>query len=176
MRVGQGIEMVLKESLIKCGAFIKGEFILSSGKKSKFYIDIKQASTNPKILKEIAQGMAKHLKGEDKIAGMELGAVPLAVALSLETNLPYLIIRKAPREHGTGKLLEGDLKVDELILLVEDVTTTGSSLIRAVDIIRQEGGKVERALVAVDREEGAYESLKERGVELVPLVRVSEMM
>jgi orotate phosphoribosyltransferase len=168
--------MVLKKSLLECGAFKTGEFILSSGKKSKFYIDIKQASTNPKILKEIAQSMAEHLSGENKIAGMELGAVPLAVALSLESDLPYLIIRKAPRGHGTGKLIEGNIAVDDRVLLVEDVTTTGTSLVKAVNTIRNEGGKVERALVVVDREEGAYGLLKEQGVELLPLVRVSEMM
>lgn len=168
--------MSLKDSLKRCGAFQTGEFILTSGKKSNFYVDIKRASTNPKILAEIAKCMAKFLKEEEKIAGMELGAVPLAVALSLETDLPYLIIRKGERKHGTGKLVEGDLKKEDKIILVEDVTTTGSSLLRAAEILREEGGKVERALVVVDREEGAYELLKENGLELVPLVKVSEMM
>lgn len=168
--------MSLKDSLKECGAFQIGEFILTSGKKSNFYVDIKRASTNPKILGEIARCMAKYLKEEKKIAGMELGAVPLAVALSLEADLPYLIIRKGERKHGTGKLVEGDLKKEDKIILVEDVTTTGSSLLRAAEILREEGGKVERALVVVDREEGAYELLKENGLELVPLVKVSEMM
>jgi orotate phosphoribosyltransferase len=85
--------MLLKDSLKECGAFQIGEFILTSGKKSNFYVDIKRASTNPKILAEIARCMAKYLKEEEKIAGMELGAIPLVVALSLETDLPYLIIR-----------------------------------------------------------------------------------
>lgn len=168
--------MVLKESLKECGAFKTGEFTLTSGKKSNFYVDIKQASTKPKILREIAKCMAEHLKGEEKIAGMELGAVPLAVALSLETNLPYLIIRKGKRGHGTGKLIEGEMKKDDKIILVEDVTTTGSSLLKAAEIIKREGGRVEKALVVVDREEGASELLKEHGLELVPMVRVSEMM
>jgi orotate phosphoribosyltransferase len=136
----------------------------------------KRASTNPKILAEIARCMAKYLKEEEKIAGMELGAIPLVVALSLETDLPYLIIRKGGRKHGTGKLVEGDLQKEDKIILVEDVTTTGSSLLRAAEIIREEGGKVERALVVVDREEGAYELLKENGLELIPLLKVSEMM
>lgn len=168
--------MVLKDSLKECGAFKTGKFTLTSGKKSNYYVDIKLASTDPKILGEIAKCMANHLKGEEKIAGMELGAVPLAVALSLETNLPYLIIRKEKRKHGTSKLIEGNLKKEDKIILVEDVTTTGSSLVRAVEIIRQEGGRVDRALVVVDREEGASELLREHDVELVPLVRVSEMM
>jgi orotate phosphoribosyltransferase len=168
--------MVLKESLKKCGAFKTGEFTLTSGKKSNFYVDIKQASTNPSILDEIAEDMARRIKEEEKIAGMELGAVPLAVALALKTNLPYLIIRKKSREHGTGKLIEGNMGEGDKILLVEDVTTTGSSLVTAAEIIRQAGGEVYRALVVVDREEGAFELLRDNGLELVPLVKVSEMM
>lgn len=167
---------MLKETLKNCGAFKTGEFTLTSGKKSSFYVDIKQASTNPEVLKEIAACMAQKLEGEDKIAGMELGAVPLAVALSLEVGLPYLIIRKKERKHGTGKLIEGPLESGDSILLVEDVTTTGSSLLKAAEIIKQEGGEVTRALVVVDREEGAYELLRDNSLELVPLVRVSEMM
>jgi len=134
------------------------------------------ASTNPEILKEIAKVMAGHLKKEKKIAGMELGAVPLAVALSLETGLPYLIIRKGERKHGTGKPIEGDFKSGEEIILVEDVTTTGSSIVKAAEVIRQKGGKVNRVLVVVDREEGAFELLKDHELELVSLVKVSEML
>lgn len=167
---------MLKESLKECGAFKTGDFTLTSGKKSNFYVDIKQASTNPKILKEIAAEMTKLLEDEDKIAGMELGAVPLAVALSLQCDLPYLIIRKKDRVHGTGKLIEGDMRSGDKILLVEDVTTSGTSVVTAADIIRNEGGEVFRVIVVVDREEGAFELLKEHNITLVPLVRVSEMM
>jgi orotate phosphoribosyltransferase len=167
---------VLKDSLKECGAFKTGKFTLTSGKQSNFYVDIKQASTNPKILKEIAICMAKQLEGEDKIAGMELGAVPLAVALALEVDLPYLIIRKVERVHGTGKLIEGGLNRDERVLLVEDVTTTGSSVLKAAEIIKNEGGIVNKVIVVVDREEGAIELLKENGISLIPLVRVSEMI
>ncbi len=171
-----GGNYLLKDSLIKCGAFKTGEFVLTSGKKSSFYVDIKQASTDPLILKEIAKLMAEKLKGENLIAGMELGAVPLAVALSLETKLPYIIIRKDSRKHGTGKLVEGNLRHGDKVLLVEDVTTTGSSLLKSAEIIKKEGGEVKRALVVVDREEGAKEMLKEHGLILEPLVKVSEMM
>lgn len=167
---------MLAESLKECGAFKTGEFILTSGKKSSFYVDIKQASTQPKILKEIASSMAKLIKDENKIAGMELGAVPLAVALSLEIDLPYIIIRKAQRTHGTTKLIEGNMQEGDSILLVEDVTTTGYSLLKAAEIIKNAGGSVNQAIVVVDREEGALELLKESEISLVPLVRVSEMM
>ena len=167
---------MLKQFLKECGAFKTGEFTLTSGKKSNFYVDIKQASTNPKILAEIAREMKSLIKDESRIAGMELGAVPLAVAVSLESGLPYVIIRKRERSHGTGKLIEGNMKSGERILLVEDVTTSGSSLVKAVEIIRQAKGVVDRALVVVDREEGASELLAKSGITLVPLVRVSEML
>ncbi len=167
---------MLKQFLKECGAFKTGEFTLTSGKKSNFYVDIKQASTNPKILAEIAREMKSLIKDESRIAGMELGAVPLAVAVSLESGLPYVIIRKRERSHGTGKLIEGNMKGGERILLVEDVTTSGSSLVKAVEIIRQAKGVVDRALVVVDREEGASELLAKSGITLVPLVRVSEML
>jgi orotate phosphoribosyltransferase len=142
---------VLKQYLKDCGAFKTGEFTLTSGKKSRFYVDIKQASTIPKILGEIAKEMKSLIKGENRIAGMELGAVPLAVALSLESGLPYVIIRKKERTHGTGKLIEGNMRSGERILLVEDVTTSGSSLVKAAEIIRQAKGVVDRAVVVVDR-------------------------
>jgi orotate phosphoribosyltransferase len=169
-------ESMLKDSLKECGAFKVGEFTLTSGKKSNFYVDIKQASTNPLILKDIAVKMKELIEGEDRIAGMELGAVPLAVALSLECNLPYLIIRKRERAHGMGKLMEGNMEPGNKVLLVEDVTTTGSSVVKAADIIREAKGEVERVIVVVDREEGASELLKEHQITLVPLVRVSEML
>lgn len=166
---------MLKKMLKECGAIKFGEFTLASGKKSKYYVDIKKASTNPRILKEIAKQMSKHVTGE-KIAGMELGAVPIAVALSLETNLPYVIVRKEKKEHGTGKQIEGDLKENEKVVVVEDVATTGASTLRAVNVLRENKGIVEKAIVVVDREEGASELLRKNNVELIPLVRVSELM
>jgi orotate phosphoribosyltransferase len=167
---------MLKQYLKECGAFKTGEFTLTSGKKSNFYVDIKQASTNPKILSEIAREMKSLIKDEKRIAGMELGAVPLAVAVSLESGIPYVIIRKTERTHGTGKLIEGSMIAGERFILVEDVTTSGSSLVKAAEIIRQAKGVVDRALVVVDREEGAMELLADNGITLVPLVRVSEML
>ncbi len=167
---------MLKELLKECGAFKTGEFTLTSGKKSNFYVDVKQASTNPRILKEIAVKMAEHVGDANKIAGMELGAVPLAVAVSLECDLPFLIIRKKERAHGTGKLIEGNLDPGDKVLLVEDVTTTGSSVVKAADIIREAQGEVTKAIVVVDREEGALDLLLEHKIDLVPLVRVSEML
>ena len=168
---------MLKESLISCGAIKFGKFKLTSGKESSYYVDIKQASTNPQVLQEIADEMAV-LINDDKyelIAGMELGAVPLAVALALRTKIPYVIIRKEPPSHGTGKHVVGNIQTGQKVLIVEDVATTGGSVIKAIDVLRAEGLTVERVFVVVDREEGAEEKLKDYDVELLPLVKASDL-
>ena len=170
---------MLKDSLIDCGAIKFGNFTLTSGKKSTYYVDIKQASTNPKVLHEIAVEMAKLVKDNNNtyelIAGMELGAVPLAVALSLEITLPYVIIRKEKPSHGTSKQYVGNLQDGQQVILVEDVATTGGSVVKAIDILRGEGVSVDKVLVVVDREEGAAENLKDYDVELLPLVKASDL-
>ena len=103
---------ILKQKLLDCQAVKFGDFTLTSGKKSKFYVDMKLASTDPEILGCIAKEFARNMSKEvDFIAGMELGAVPLAVALSLETGIPYSMIRKTAREHGTGSRIEGPLSL-----------------------------------------------------------------
>ncbi len=169
------VKFMLKEKLEECGAVKYGEFTLTSGKKSKYYVDIKKASTNPGILKEIVEQMAEEVDGT-KIAGMELGAVPLAAALSLETDIPFLMIRKEKKGHGTGGRIEGDLEKGEKVVVVEDVTTTGGSSIETVEVLREAGAVVDKVLVVVDREEGASEALKDIDAELIPLVTASELL
>jgi orotate phosphoribosyltransferase len=169
-----------KDTLItylkECGAIKFGQFILTSGAHSDYYIDIKKASTDPKILKLIAQEMASHTKGYDMLAGMELGAVPLIVALSLETGIPYVIIRKEKREHGTGKQIEGADVNGKNVLLIEDVTTSGGSVVKSIQILRENNAHVKKVLTVVDRESGARETLQNHSVEFIPLVTVSEIL
>jgi orotate phosphoribosyltransferase len=112
----------------------------------------------------------------DRIAGMELGAVPIAVALSLKMQLPYVIIRKGERSHGTSKQIEGDFKTGENFLVVEDVTTTGQSSMKSVDILKNAGGKIELVMTVVDREEGAEALLSDAGIRFIALVRAKELM
>jgi len=168
---------MLKDSLIECGAIKFGKFTLTSGKESSYYVDIKQASTNPKVLKEIAVEMSKLIKNEnvDVLAGMELGAVPLVVALALEIKIPYVIIRKEKPTHGTGKQIIGKVKAGQNALIVEDVATTGGSVVKALNVLRDDGLIVNKVFVVVDREEGATESLQNMNVELIPLVKASDL-
>ncbi len=167
--------MMLKNMLEDCGAIKYGEFTLTSGKKSNYYVDIKLASTRPDVLKIIASKMAREVDGEI-IAGMELGAVPLASAVSLKKDLPFLMVRKESKGHGTEGRIEGTLEKGDVVTVVEDVTTTGGSALETVEILRDSGAEVNRVLVVVDRKEGAEEKLKEVNVELVPLITADELV
>ncbi|MDI6707804.1 MAG: orotate phosphoribosyltransferase [Candidatus Thermoplasmatota archaeon] len=168
---------MLKEMLKECGAIKFGKFKLTSGKESNYYIDIKAASLNPKILSKLAKELTGKLSGkEEKIACIELGAVPIATAVALKAKIPFVILRKELREHGTGKQIEGELKEGEYVVVIEDVATTGNSILKVVNAVRERGAIVKRAIVVVDREEGAESLLKENDIELISLIKVSELM
>jgi orotate phosphoribosyltransferase len=169
----------IAESLLACGAVKFGDFTLTSGAKSPYYVDVKAASTDPSTLKLIAHKMAQLAARNgpfDAVAGMELGAVPLATAVSLESNLPLLIIRKGERKHGTGKRIEGRDPKGLNVFVVEDVTTSGKSTIEAVEVLRAAGATVEYACVVVDREAGAVKALKDTQVHLDALANVSTLL
>lgn len=170
----------LAEALKECGAIKFGDFTLASGKKSRYYVDIKKASTSPRILKLIAERISEIMKGKsipaDYIGGVALGGVPIAVAVSLETGLPLIIIRKETKEYGMKGQIIGEFKPGNSIVLVEDVATTGGSVLKAVRTLRDEGLVVRHVIVVVDREEGAAKALVDADVELIPLVRVSELL
>jgi orotate phosphoribosyltransferase len=163
-----------------CGALQFGEFTLASGAKSDYYIDIKKASTNPKVLYLISQVMAETMQMKNirpvRIAGVVLGSVPLAAALSLATGIPYIMIRKEKKDHGTGKLIEGDLNPGEKVLVVEDVITTAGSSIKAIHTLRENGAIVENVISVIDREGGGRENLEEIGVAFNPLVKASDLV
>ncbi len=167
--------MKLREMIKK--ALKKGEFVLASGKKSDYYINIKEVYTEPEVLKEIAAKMAEIIEGKkiDRIAGVAVGAIPIAVALSLQTCIPFVIVRKEEKNHGTSSKVEGNIRKGDVVIVVEDVTTTGGSMSNAIEALRSLGCICKEALVVVDREEGAEENLKRKGVKLIPLFKVSEL-
>ena len=166
---------ILKQKLLDCQAVKFGDFTLTSGKKSKFYVDMKLASTDPEILSCIAKEFAKHISNDvDFIAGMELGAVPLTVALSLETGIPYSMIRKGEREHGTGSRIEGPNSGKAV--LVDDVATTGGSNVESIKALVDEGVEVIQVMVVVDREEGASEKIEPFNLDYRTLIRISDLV
>ncbi len=170
----------VKEALVRCRALMYGDFTLASGKKSSYYIDIKKASTDPYVLEAIADEMAREVQVRglafDKIAGVVLGSIPLAVALSLRTKVPYIMVRREKKDHGTQRMIEGSLVPGERVLMVEDVITSAGSVIEAIGIVRAAGGVVDEVLCVVNRQEGGEAKLNDMGVRLNPLVTAEEIL
>jgi orotate phosphoribosyltransferase len=170
----------ISKALEECGALQFGSFTLASGAKSDYYINIKKASTNPKVLYLISQLMAEKMQTEnirpDRIAGIVLGSIPLAAALSMATGIPYVMVRKEQKDHGTQQLIEGDLNKGEKVLVVEDVITTAGSSVKAIEVLRENGAVVSDIISVVDREGGGKENLAGIGVKLTALVTGSEIV
>jgi orotate phosphoribosyltransferase len=162
--------------LLETGALKFGDFTLTSGAKSPYYVDVKLASTQPRALRALAQSLAAHAEGAELLAGMELGAVPLLAAVSLEAGVPYVILRKRPREHGTAQRIEGTFKPGQRVVLLEDVATTGKTMLESLALLRQAGLVVGRAVCVVDREQGAGPALRAEGVELRSLVKAADLL
>ena len=152
-----------------------GEFELSHGGTSSYYVDKYVFETSPECLELIAEAFAERV-GDTKLAGVALGAVPLVAVTSVETGLPYVIARKQQKEYGTANLIEGELEEGEEVVILEDIATTGQSAVDAAEALREAGAVVERVVVVVDREEGARENLADSGLELESLVTASELL
>lgn len=170
----------MSKALVGCGALKFGDFTLASGAKSSYYIDIKKASTNPEVLRLIAKLMARELEKleyrPDRIAGVVLGSVPLAAALALETGIPYVMIRKEKKDHGTGSLIEGEIARGDRVVVIEDVITTAGSSITAIKVLREAGASVADVVSVIDRQGGGRENLKAEGVALRSLVAAAELL
>jgi orotate phosphoribosyltransferase len=153
-----------------------GTFTLASGRTSSYYVDIKRAVTRPDLLRMIAEGMAPFARDADRIAGVELGAVPIAAAVSLASGKPYLMVRKASKEHGTKHEFEGELNRGDRVLFVEDVVTTGGTLRAAIERLRGHGGVIDDCVCVVDREEGGKMLLAEISVRLHALLSAKDLL
>src|SRR2546429_1751559 len=163
-------------ALQACGALRFGTFTLTSAKTSSYYVDIKRAVTRPELLRMIADAMAPYARSVDRIAGVELGAVPIAAAVSLASGKPFLMVRKASKEHGTRKEFEGELNRGDRVLFVEDVVTTGGTLRGAIERLRGHGAVIEDCVCVVDREEGGKLLLAEISVRLHALLSAEDLL
>jgi orotate phosphoribosyltransferase len=161
-------------------AYLEGDFLLRSGKRSRYYLDKYRFETRPDLLRAIGERIAaaarEHAPEATRFAGPELGAVALAAAASLESGLPFLIVRKAAKEYGTTKRLEGPYEEGETICLVEDVVTSGGALLESVEALRGAGLIVHTAVCVVDREEGGADALARQAIRLRPLFRAGELL
>ena len=152
-----------------------GEFELSHGGTSNYYIDKYLFETDPDCLNRIAAAFAERVDDET-LGGVALGGVPLTAVTSAETDNPYVIARKQAKAYGTSNRIEGELEEGEEVVVLEDIATTGQSAIDAVEALRDAGAVVSRVLVVVDREEGARENLAEHDIELDSLLTASELL
>jgi orotate phosphoribosyltransferase len=161
-------------------AYLEGDFLLRSGKRSRYYLDKYRFETRPDLLsalgERIAAAVREHDPGAARLAGPELGAVALAAAGSLASGLPFLIVRKAAKEYGTSNRIEGVYEQGECVCLVEDVVTSGGALLEAVEAVREAGLVVGTAVCVVDREEGGADALARHAVRLRPLFRAGELL
>ena len=164
----------LRDLLIRYKAIEFGEFTLASGAKSTYYVDVKSAVTHPDLLSAVGSAVAGTYPF-DVIAGVAVGGVPLAVAVSLTCGKPYVIIRSSEKGHGKKDLIIGEVR-GKNVLLIEDVTTSGGSALYGIEVLRAAGARADRVVTVVDREQGAREMLKEHGAEIIPLVRISDLL
>ena len=151
---------------IKQTAYLEGDFILRSGKRSKYYLDKYLFETCPDILKALGEEFAGYVTDDvTLIAGAELGGVALAASTAMATGVNWIIVRNRKKGYGTGKLIEGTLKRGDVVLLVEDVITTGGQVLEAAKAITQAGGKVKKIVSVIDRKQGAEENIAKAGFE-----------
>jgi orotate phosphoribosyltransferase len=169
----------LRESLV-AAAYLEGDFVLRSGKRSRYYLDKYRFETRPDLLaalgERIAVAVREHEPEAVRLAAPVLGGVVLAASASLVSGLPFLMIRDAAKEYGTANRIEGPFEEGENVCLVEDIVTSGGALLAAIEAARDAGLVVRTAVCVVDREEGGADALARHGVRLRPLFRAGDLL
>ncbi len=149
---------------VKETSYLEGDFVLRSGKRSKYYMDKYLFETQPDILKALGREFCKYLTPDvTLIAGAELGGVALAAVTAMEANKPWIIVRNSKKNYGTSKLVEGTLKKGDVVLLVEDIATTGGQVMEAAKVITDAGATVKKIVAVIDRKQGARENIEKAG-------------
>jgi orotate phosphoribosyltransferase len=160
-------------------AYLEGDFVLRSGRRSRYYLDKYRFETDPGLLaglgRELAALVRLHAPAAELLAGPELGAVPLAAVTSIETGLPFVIVRKEAKEYGTGNRLEGVYTPGARVCVVEDVVTSGGALLSAIEALRAANLDVCAAIAVVDRQEGGAAAIAAAGLTYVPLFTVESL-
>lgn len=161
----------------------RGDFTLSSGQKSNYYIDGKLTTLDSRGAYLTARIFLAMISDDvpDAVGGLTLGADPivgslLSLAGMEDLSLKGFIVRKAAKEHGTRSLVEGPLEPGDRAVIVEDVVTTGGASVKAIDAVRQMGCQVDRVLAVVDREQGGHENLRQHGCRLEAIFRIEELL
>lgn len=170
----------LARILLKTGCLRFGTFKLSSGILSPYYIDLRLIPSDPEAFKKIIQFYSNVLQGgllerSIRIAGIPIAGIAYGAVLSFNLKKPFLYVRKEAKDYGGRRKIEGLLFPGERVLVLDDILTSGSNLLNAVQAIRAEGGIVEDAVVLLDRQQGGVENLKKNGVNVHPYATISEV-
>ena len=165
----------LGRELVKA-SYLKGDFVLRSGKRSNRYFDKFLFETDPALLKRLGKHLAALVPSDtQRLAAPELGAVLLGGAVSMETGLPLVLIRKEPKGYGTSKQIEGRFEAGDRVTVIEDVVTTGGDSLRSAQVLRDAGVAVIHLVVVLDRGEGGEENIRQAGIPYSPLFRIQDL-
>ena len=178
-------ERLRLREIIRSKSIKYGDFTLVSGKKSSYYIDGKMTSFDPEgayltgrlMLEEI-----RKLPGKvDSAGGPTMGADPIVAGIGIVSHLQndpirLFAVRKKSKEHGMQKLIEGNFKKGDRVVIVEDVITTGGSIFQAIEAVEESGGTVEAVIVVVDRQQGGKENMQKRGYKFISLFQIDDIL
>jgi len=155
-----------------------GTFTLKSGIQSPIYLDLRVIISYPEILKKISSALCQLIAKlpVDLICGVPYTALPIATAISLDQNIPMVMRRKEAKDYGTKKLVEGKFEKGQICLIIEDVVTSGASILETMIPLKAEGLQIEDAVAVLNREQGGKEKLKENGVELHSLISIFDLL
>lgn len=157
-------------------ALLRGTFTLRSGRTSSFYLDKYLFSTQADVLRALGELFAQHVApGTTRLAGAELGGIPLVTTACMATGIPCVFVRNQKKEYGTAKQLEGVLNPGDRVTIVEDVATTGGQALEAAKVIRAQGAEVLRIVATIDRMEGARENIEKEGISFQALFTVRDL-
>jgi orotate phosphoribosyltransferase len=169
--------------IIKQKSIRKGQFKLASGAMSDYYLDLRPTTFDPEGANLVADLVYSMLSGDDDveaIGGLELGSVPIIVGVCMRSwgqhALAGFVVRKDKKGHGTDRLIDGNFRPNSTVVLLEDVTTKGGSVMQAVRAVRAQGATVKRIITIVDRLEGAAANLKQEGLELEAIYTATELL
>jgi orotate phosphoribosyltransferase len=165
----------LGRELVKA-SYLKGDFVLRSGKRSNRYFDKFLFETEPALLRRLGAHLARLVPKEThRLAAPELGAVLLGGAVSMESGLPLVLVRKEPKGYGTSKQIEGRFEPGDRVTVIEDVVTTGGDSLRSAQVLRDAGVEVIHLVVVLDRGEGGEENIRNAGIPYSPLFRIADL-
>jgi orotate phosphoribosyltransferase len=168
--------------LIKNHAIKFGDYILASGKRSPYYIDLRLTISSPITMDWIANALTRIIQNEigkdkiDRILGVPTAGIPFATVVSQKLGIPLIYYRQARKEHGVRKKVEGILERNDRILVIDDLITTGESVIEAAEVVRDQGGVVNELVVLLDREQGGQQKLRSSRIEPHVLFKISDAM